>query len=260
MQGTGMGVNSLRVKCMKLLELGLCKRSAKVIVVTNGFKEVLAADGIPAKRIEVVTNGVDVEYAPRKFDENDKFILSYFGTIGLSQCITDTFHLSDVILNCVDDYEYLIIGDGAQKKPAEEYLSENKFERISMMASMPLKELETYYGKTQMSVVSLKNSDKFRHTIPSKLFQIMGRGIAVLFVGPEGETAGIIRSGNAGLILTGTPSENAKVVDKFFSQSDWREETVEMGKNGRALVESSYQRKDLAGNYIGFLDDVRRKQ
>ena len=197
MQATGKRKDSATVKGMKRLELRLCKKAAKVVVVTNGFKKTLIDDGIPAEKIEVITNGVDVEKSEGAYAEGKKFTLSYFGTLGISQNIMDTFSYAAEINSVSSDFEYLIIGDGAQRAEIEEAAKGKGY--IRMLPGMSAAELEPYYNDTQLSVISLRKSDNFRFTIPSKLFQIMGRGIAVLFIGPDGETAQIIRKYNAGI-------------------------------------------------------------
>ena len=251
MQATGKRKDSATVKGMKRLELRLCKKAAKVVVVTNGFKKTLIDDGIPAEKIEVITNGVDVEKSEGAYAEGKKFTLSYFGTLGISQNIMDTFSYAAEINSVSSDFEYLIIGDGAQRAEIEEAAKGKGY--IRMLPGMSAAELEPYYNDTQLSVISLRKSDNFRFTIPSKLFQIMGRGIAVLFIGPDGETAQIIRKYNAGITLTGEKAQDLKILKTFFSQDDWKGKLIEMGNNGRKAIESDYSRRKLAERYIDIL-------
>ena len=256
MQATGKNQDSKSVKGMKWLELHLCKKAAKVVVVTNGFKKILVEDGIPEKKIEVITNGVDVERSDNVYDEGKRFTLSYFGTLGLSQNIKDTFIYAKTINSVVPDAEYLIIGDGAQKGEIEEAAKDISF--VRMIPGMPASELEPYYNDTQLSIITLRKTENFKYTIPSKLFQVMGRGIAILFIGPDGESAEIIRKYNAGITLTGTTEEDLKKLEEFFEQDDWRLQLKQMGDNGRKAVEDHYSRTRLAEDYIDVLNAARK--
>lgn len=257
MQATGKTPKSKSVRGMKWLELRLCKRASKVVVVTNGFKKTLVADGVPAEKIEVITNGVDVEKSQGVYESGKKFILSYFGTLGLSQNIKDTFVYAKAINDIVPNSEYLIIGDGAQKAEIDEAAKGVSF--VRMIPGMTALELEPYYNDTQLSVITLRKSENFKYTIPSKLFQVMGRGIAILFIGPDGESADIIRKYNAGITLTGTTEEDMKQLNDFFSKPDWHDELRRMGDNGRKAVEEHYSRTKLAENYIKVLDEARKR-
>lgn len=257
MQATGRSKNSILVKAMKKLELFLCKKAKKVVVVTNGFKKALIEDGIEPEKIEVITNGVDVNPSEGVYDDGKKFVLSYFGTLGLSQNIIDTFDYGLNIGKIIDDFEYLIIGEGAQKSEIEQKAKENTF--IRTLPGMSSEDLEPYYCDTQMSVITLRKTDNFKYTIPSKLFQIMGRGIAVLFIGPDGETADIIREYQSGIALTGGKEEDCKKLIEFFSQPDWKDQMRAMGANGRKAVEVHYSRNKLAECYIDILRNVSEK-
>ncbi len=258
MQATGKDEDDVAVKVMRKLELLLCRKAKRVVVVTNGFKKVLVEDGIDEEKVEVITNGVDVNVSAGAYDEGKKFILGYFGTLGVSQNIVDTFDYGLIIGKLVKDFKYLIIGDGAQRTEIVQLAKTSMF--IEVLPGMPSEELEPYYCDIQMSVITLRKTDKFKYTIPSKLFQIMGRGIAVLFIGPEGEAADIIRENHSGIVLTGTKEEDLRILKDFFMQPDWKKKIREMGINGRKAVERQYSRTRLAKAYIKILRNVSKEQ
>lgn len=258
MIATGKKESNITVIGMKFLELFLAKRAKKVVVVTNGFKNILINDGIKADKIHVITNGVDVNIAKQK--NEPKLVLSYYGTLGISQNIVDTFAYSDVIKSKIINFEYLIIGEGAQKSLIRAEIQNNQENYINLMDGMSSDELEQYYCLTKLSVVTIKKSDSFKDTIPSKIFQIMGRGIAVLFIGPEGEAAEIIRKYNAGIVLTGTVKSDLAVLEEFFSKGDWKAVLEQMGKNGAEAVAKYYSRKTLAYEYLDILKSATEKE
>lgn len=257
MLATGKGEKSISVKIMRWLELFVCKKAAKVVVVTKGFKKTLISEGIVGHKIEVITNGVDIKKSERLHTPGKTLVLSYFGTLGISQNILDTFEYSKVILDIIGDFKYLIIGEGAQKKEIEYYIEQRVGSFVHILPGMSSDKLEAYYNYTQMSVITLRKSDNFKYTIPSKLFHIMGRGIAVLFIGPDGEASEIIRKYHAGIALTDTKENDLQVLKSFFSNSDWKEQLLRMGENGRKATESNYSRAKLAKYYIDVLDTVR---
>lgn len=256
LQAAGKGEKSLAVRGMKWLELRLCRKAAKVVVVTHGYKKLLVKEGIPAKKIEVITNGVDIEKKSGSYEDSKPFVLSYFGTLGISQGIMNTFDYAGELNEMIEGFRYLIIGEGAQKDEIE--LKAKQIECIDVMPGMTSEELEPFYDNTKLSVISLRKTKDFKYTIPSKLFQIMGRGIAVLYIGPEGESAEIIRKNKAGLTLTGTKEEDMEKLRSFFSGDNWRDELKQMGENGQKAVEKHYSRTKLAKDYITILESARK--
>lgn len=250
---TGKSSSNTSVKLMKGFELFLCRRAKHVVVVTEGFKDILVSDGIEKEKITVITNGIEVSSAMERHGTGDALILSYFGTLGISQRIEETFPYAEVLAKCFADFTYQIIGEGAQRKSIEALLEAGNYPFIQLLHGMSQDKLESYYRKTELSVVALAKSEDFRYTLPSKLFQIMGHGIAVLFIGPDGEAAGLVRKYNAGITLCGTVEEDQEELRKFFSRTNWREKLWEMGKNGRDAVIAYYDREVLAKQYLEIL-------
>lgn len=247
---TGKSPRSPSVRLMRALELFLCRRAKEVVVVTNGFRSQLIADGIEAEKLHVITNGVDIPQNRPDTAAPSCFTLSYFGTLGLSQNIPATFPLADAFHQVLPESRYLLIGEGTQREQINRQLEDRDHSYIQLLPGMDAAELESYYALTELSIVTLSKSENFRHTIPSKLFQIMGRGIAVLFIGPEGEAAQIVRDNRAGIALTGTYEEDLETLRAFLSRPDWRQQLGTMGKNGADAVATGYTRSSCAARYM----------
>lgn len=255
MIATGEKENAFSVQIMRALELFMCRHAKKVVVVTNGFKKILISEGIPETKIHVITNGVDISEQYRKRADADSLVLSYFGTIGISQSIEQTFQYADLLQTLIPKFKYILIGGGAEREKIFEMVDNGVCKSAEMRDDMPPEKLEKFYQMTDLSVVSLKRNPAFQFTIPSKLFQIMGRGIAVLAIVPKGEASEIIEKYKAGLALTGSDEENKQKLKEFFSRKDWHQKLREMGTNGRKAVQEYYCRKKLAMDYIDLLQN-----
>ena len=256
MIAVGKKPGSMSVRMMKYLELKLCQKAKSIVVVSHGYKKILIDNGIAEEKIAVITNGVDIEECSRQ--PEDGLLLSYFGTIGISQDIEEAFDYADVIREYVKDFEFLVVGDGALQESIVKRASQTDY--VKVLKGMPIEQLEPLYDRSLLSLVKLKKTDNFKYTIPSKIFQIMGRGIAVLFVGPDGETAGIIRDNKAGIVLTGDKESDIRQIRSFFSQNDWRNKLEEMGRNGAETVKQQYSRYTLSKEYLTILDRAKKKR
>ena len=164
MIASGKKEKGISVRLMKCLELFLCNKADKVVVVSNGYKKILSEEGVPSNKFEVITNGVDVKSKLNDSSNTDKFTLSYFGTLGLSQNISQTFKYAEVLSKMISNFQYLIIGDGAEKKVVTETAANYSFSIVKPI--LPPEQLEADYKETQLSIIALKKSGNFQYTIP----------------------------------------------------------------------------------------------
>ena len=93
---------------LEKLELFLYRRAHGIVVVTHSFKDNLVKRGIDGKKISVVTNGVDVtKFKPQekdfelisRYSFENKFIVGYIGTLGLSHSLETILFAAKIISN-----------------------------------------------------------------------------------------------------------------------------------------------------------------
>ena len=125
---------------LEKVELWLYKDASRVIAVTDAFKQNLIDRGIDAEKIDVVTNGANLElYKAKEKDEvllkslglKNKFIIGYIGTHGMA-------HSLRFIVNAIEkvedtDIHFLFIGGGAVKRKIVKLADELKLENITFL-------------------------------------------------------------------------------------------------------------------------------
>lgn len=130
------------IEILEKIEIGLYKDSNKIIAVTHAFKDNLIHRGIDKNKIEVITNGSNIElFKPKEKDEEllkefglkDKFVIGYIGTHGMA-------HSLDFIVNSISKIQdkgihFLFIGDGAMKKKSDEYCKRTKYKKYYIFGS-----------------------------------------------------------------------------------------------------------------------------
>ena len=253
---TGSAPESIKVKLMKRMELKLCKKAKAVVVVTNGFKDDLVAEGIEPEKIHVITNGAELYEEKMLHLETSKVAIGYFGTFGISQGIIEVIKTVEAAHKVISSLELLLVGEGAEKTKVDSYLAKKNYQFIRILPSMPLEQLESYYKQICLGIASLRNTPDFKNTIPSKIFQIMARGIPVLYIGCDGEAASILRTYNAGIVLTGSLEKNQESLQAFFQRDDWSQQLEEMGQNGQNAVNEHFDRSLLANHYAMVLENL----
>lgn len=194
--------NSRLLDALERVELFLYRKAALIVSVTHAFKRNLISRGVDAKKIVVVTNGVDVgRFRPQLRDEalaaqlglQGKFIAGYIGTHGLA-------HGLETLLEAArrlqadpngDDVRIMMLGDGANKAKLVERARSLRLNNVVFVESVPKEQVVRYWSLLDISIIHLKRTDLFTTVIPSKLFECMGMGIPVLH-GVAGESADIV--------------------------------------------------------------------
>lgn len=247
----------------KAIEIYLCKKASKIVVVTNGFKSKLIEDGISADKITVIPNGAIVE--EDKVYSNginkEKIIFSYIGNIGGSQNLKRVIDVFNNIKINNKEKELIIIGDGGKKDVIKSYIDQKGISDITLLDGMAYKDLDMYYNKSHFCIVSLNNNDKFIGTIPSKIFTIMSKQRAILFLGPDGEASQIIKDSGCGLVYYSKNYKEianniSKVINGYVKEDKLELIIKKYGMSGYEFVYKNYNRLDLAEKYLNIMEET----
>jgi glycosyltransferase involved in cell wall biosynthesis len=193
------------IRMLEKIELGLYKSANRVVVVTNSFKQNLICRGIDENKIDIITNGSNLNlFQPipknikilQNLHLENKFIVGYIGTHGLA-------HSLDFIVRSIADIKdkdiyFLFIGDGAKKYEIVLLSKELQLSNIIFLDQVNKTSIPLYLSICDISLVPLKKDDNFKTVIPSKIFESCAMGIPVL-LGVEGESKDIITKYNSGL-------------------------------------------------------------
>ena len=201
---------SLLIRLFEKLELFLYRHSDRVIALTRDFKRDLTVRGIAPEKIDVVRNGVDLSrYAPRARDAvqaaqlglEGKFVLGYMGTHGVAHALSNLLDAAAILKDRVPQAHFLLVGDGAERKALAARLETEKLPNVTMIGPRPKAEMPSWWSQLDMALISLKKQDLFSGVIPSKIFEAMGMGIPLLFVGPSGEGSEILVEEDCGIVV-----------------------------------------------------------
>ena len=243
---------------LEKIELALYRDATKVVAVTDAFKENLISRGIAKEKIEVVTNGSNLElFLARKKDikllkklnlEN-KFIVGYIGTHGLA-------HSLDFIVQSISkitdkSIHFLFIGDGAMKKSVVQLADRLNLENITFLNPIPKEEVPFYLSICDISLAPLKNKENFKTVIPSKIFEASAMEKPTL-LGVRGEAQKIIEKYNAGICFE--PENEKDFIEKLMMLKS-EKLYLESVKGCKSLAQA-YDRKKLAKEMLEIIQSL----
>ncbi len=245
---------------MARLELFLYRNAAAVVSVTESFKHNLVSRGIVATKIEVVTNGVDLDrFSPRPRDQalarklglEGKFVAGYVGTHGMAHGLETILDAAEKVKYWPDGkrYAFVLLGDGARKKQLVEDAASRNLDNVLFIDSVPKESVARYWSLLDVSVIHLRKAKLFESVIPSKLFECMGMGIPVLH-GVAGESASIVRREGVGICFE---SGNADDLLRALGEISRDGELMQRCRQACAIAASRYTRRELAAKMLGIL-------
>ncbi len=241
---------------LERIELGLYRSSDKVVAVTESFKSNLIGRGIDTNKIDIVTNGSNIElFSPKEKDKEllksldleGKFIFGYIGTHGMA-------HSLDFVVKSISKIDdasihFLFVGNGAMKERVVQLAKELSLENITFLDPIPKELVPKYLSIIDVSLAPLKKSDTFKSVIPSKIFEASAMQKPTL-LGVEGESEKIIKKYNAGLCYE--PENEKDFINKIYALKNNRELYQSMEK-GCLVLASHYDRKILAKKMLGII-------
>lgn len=243
---------------LEKVELWLYKNSAKVVAVTAAFKTNLIKRGIDADKIEIVTNGANMElFAPVQKDEalakklgiDGKFVIGYIGTHGMA-------HSLDFVVKAIskikdDRYHFLFIGDGAMKKEVLKIAEELGVRNATFLESVLKSQIPSYISVTDAALVPLKKSDTFKTVIPSKIFESAAMQKPI-FLGVDGQAREIIDAYGAGVYFE--PENESDFIQKLEVLSN--DKVYKKMQDGGLRLAADYDRKKLAADMLEIIREV----
>ena len=211
------------IRFFECIEMFLYRKADLIVALTHSFKERLVERKIPAEKIEIVTNGVDLtRFRPMEKDAelvaelglDGKFVAGYIGTHGMAHSLETLLNGADMLQGNPNaaDIHFLLIGDGAEKQKLVERAKQSALKNVTFIDAVPKSEIARYWSLLDAVIIHLKRTPLFRTVIPSKLFEAMGMGIPVL-MGVEGEAARIVEGEQAGLAFV--PEDHLMLVDRL---------------------------------------------
>ncbi|MGI9120558.1 MAG: glycosyltransferase family 4 protein [Acidimicrobiales bacterium] len=251
-----LGVLSNRrvIRVLERLELKAYRAADQIVVVSEGFRGHLTARGVPPDKVHTIPNGVDLGlFCPdganggksraRLGAPEGKVLVLYVGAHGISQGLTT---LADAAARLGGEaVHFSFVGEGSRKQHLERHIRRLGLTNVTLVPGVPRNQVPGLLAAADICVVCLRDVPLFSSFIPSKIFEYLGAGKAV--VGSvRGETADILRRGGAVVVEPGDAAAIADAVRELAGDPCRR---AAMGEKARLYVSEHFNRHTQAERY-----------
>jgi glycosyltransferase involved in cell wall biosynthesis len=244
----------LQVLIKKILAIIYCSCD-KILVQSRAYLSCIASIGISKDRMKYFPNFAEDFYRPIDLDMDaaerkvlpSGFIVMYAGNIGGAQDFPTIISAAERIKD-YKEIRWVIIGEGRRRQwLKEEIAARNLLGNFLLLSKLPSETMPRYFSIADILLVSLKNEEIFKYTVPSKIQSYLACAKPIV-AALSGEAARIIDESGGGISC---PAENeealAEAVLRLYRMS--RAERNDIGLRGRKYFEQNFEKTKLLNEF-----------
>lgn len=248
---------SLRYRMTRNLETWALRRVDHVTTICEGLRKDIVTRGIPAERITVIPNAVDIE----SFDTDGQPDELLKEKLGLSSCsligFIGSFYAYEgldllleafpLILSLLPDVRLLLVGGGPQEAALKEQSKRlGVSDKVVFTGRVPHHEVQRYYDLIDVLAYPRHSMRLTELVTPLKPLEAMAQG-RLLVASDVGGHRELIRDGETGMLFkAGSVTSLAETVMKLLTK---RECWPEFRQAGRRFVEAERNWARSIANY-----------
>jgi glycosyltransferase involved in cell wall biosynthesis len=244
------------IRAARLFERGVYAASRRLIVVTERWRDQLVQDGVPADKIDLVTNGVDARFldpeSPQAMAERaaaraelgltDKTVIACIGTISYVYGY-DTILEAAGLLAADPTIHLLIVGDGSQRETVREAVATRGLSNVTLLSAQPHARVRALLAAADLSVSALLLLPVTRGQLPVRVLEAMAMARPVVFSG-EGVAGRLVAESGAGVSVPPNDADAlAKAIAALATDPVGRQRH---GAAGRATILARFDRATVA--------------
>ncbi|MCZ4242910.1 glycosyltransferase family 4 protein [Pedobacter punctiformis] len=242
--------NKSIIKFLDSLTKWIYKRCDKILIQSEGFRNIINEQGIDNSKIEFYPNTVETFFKKTAINNDclsllpNGFKIMFAGNIGEAQDFETIIEAAKIVAQEQPDIKWIILGDGRKKHYLHQKVLEYGLEgNFILLGSFPVEKMPYFFACADCLLVSLKKDFIFSLTIPSKLQSYLACSKPIL-ASLDGEGANIVKAANAGFTANAEdPIALASQVIKLRQMPT--NQLVEMGENGGRYFQENFNRDVL---------------
>ncbi|MBQ3022826.1 MAG: glycosyltransferase family 4 protein [Clostridia bacterium] len=253
---------SLIWRAGRILEKYTYKKVDVIVTISKGIRKNLLRKGVPAEKIEMISNWVNIDNVyPVEREKNtiidefgvdkDKFLVVYAGNFGAAQG-------ADIVLKAAKELEenreiqFVIFGGGSYFEDAKN--EAQSLSNVIINPLLPQSRVSEVYSLGDVSLITCKEGTGGA-SFPSKTWSIMACNTPIIAsFDTESDLAEMLRASNAGeCVAAGDAKLLADAIERKYTK--WKNGEGE-DINLREYVEKNATKEICAGAYVTVMENL----
>ena len=231
------------------IEKKLYKNANKIMTLTAN-KDYYTSIGVDEKKVEIVSNGVDLEsydsnlreYRTPLIFSRDKFNILYTGSHAQGDSLDILIKVAKSLLN--ERIEFHLVGEGVAKNELKKLVQNYNLDNVKFYDAIKKYEIPSLLKESDALVMLLRDIPLYKYGMsPNKMYEYFASGKPIIFSGNVAND--MVKEANAGISVQAENIEKIKEAVLFLYNMP-KEEREILGKNGRKYVEENYDTRVLS--------------
>lgn len=256
----GLVTNPRVIGAARRMEHYCYRRADRIVALTEGIEEGVVQSGVvPAGRVTLITNGVDLDVVPQESDvadlpvADDAFVAMFVGAHGTYSSLETVLGAADLLR---DDpaIQVVLVGGGDRKPALVEQAAAMGLPNVTFVDPVPKRQVPAYLARADLCLLPYQDRELFAGALPNKVFDYLGAARAILASAPVGELTRLVDRARCGWNVA--PEDPRAMAGAIRAAAADRTEARARGANGRSYALEHYDRRALAARFVGLVDDL----
>ena len=260
----GVITNPVVLWIMSFLEWASYRSADRLVGLSPGIVDGIAARGIDKSRITMVPNGCDMDLFCLHGDawrpagvRDDQLLAIFTGTHGNANGLDAVLNAAAVLKErgC-DDIRIALVGQGRERPKLIAQAEEFGLDNVLFLDQVPKIKLSGLMAGADIGLQILRNVPAFYYgTSPNKFFDYISVGLPVLNNYP-GWLSDLIEESDCGFAVP--PDDPAAFADALIVAAKNREALGQKGVNAQQLARNRFARSNLSAEWVQWVTGAAR--
>jgi glycosyltransferase involved in cell wall biosynthesis len=246
------------IAAARRLESYCYRRADRLVALTEGIRDGLLEHGVPAPKIVLITNGVDLEIgngarpaaAPVP---DDAFVAMYVGAHGTYSSLETVLDAADELRDA-PEVRLVLVGNGDRKPALVDAARRRGLANVAFVDPVPKREVPSWLARADACVLPYQDNPLFAGALPNKAFDYLGAARPIVASAPAGELTRMVERAGCGLAVP--PEDGPALAGALRRLASDREGARRMGESGRRYALDHYDRAALAARFVATVESL----
>lgn len=207
-----------------------------VITVCKPHTQTLVREGLPADRVSIIRNGVDLElFQQLPFPERPEYTFAYIGAFQNWQGIDNLARAFELVRN--PEIRLLLVGFSPEDYPVKQEFAKRFGPRVELVDRIDRPTLVSLVKSVGVLMIPRIVHPAVRHAFPTKFAEYAAMARPV-WVNEVDETADFVRRYDCGFVSDPSPEEMARQMEQAAAMP--AADLAEMGRRARRMAEENF--------------------